>query len=77
MAEEVAAPTPKPEYTIDPSQHASVRQTVLSWAVTTSSKGESGEAILARAQTFLEFVLDPLRADLVQAALERSEAQLH
>lgn len=61
---------------LDPHAQASLRQTILQWAVSTARTGETASSVLARAQAYLDFVVYPLRADVAAATHERNASAL-
>jgi hypothetical protein len=53
---------------LHPLKELELRQTVLGWAVATTQPGEGDAAILARAEGFRAFLMEPLRPEVIQAA---------
>lgn len=56
--------------------HVQLRQLALQWAAGCSAEGESPEAILARAQAYLDFMIYPVKPEIVQAMREQAQATI-
>lgn len=61
---------------ISAESHIMLRQAAMAWALATTNKGESPEAVVARAETYLAFVLLPARDEVQTAMAERARATI-
>jgi hypothetical protein len=51
--------------------HVNLRQRAMEWALASSDPDEKPEAVIARAEAYLAYVLYPVRPDVVEAMNER------